>query len=618
MCKGLSFHEMQAVILAAGRGARLRPITDNIPKCLVEVNGIPFIVNELNALSKHKEITQIILVVGYKKEEIIRRIGDNYCGVKITYVENDSWAHTNNIYSLWLATKYINKDFILMEADIFFDHQLIESIFHNRDKNLVMLSKYESHMSGTIVELEKNKKSIKGLIFPSNQGENFDYSDKYKTINIYYFTLQFFRTYFSPNLDVYIKTRDSESYWELILGVLIYLNTPNIFPHVVDKQIKWFEVDDLADLDMAEYIFKNTSKRLHHISHLHGGYWRYDFLDFCYLFNPYFPSREFVNRLSMDLPRLINNYPSGASRLSNLLSRWYFDNEFNEKNITVGNGASEFIRIINRNIIKNVTIPVPTFNEYEDLSEERINRFPLEEEDDFILDSEEFVKSAKKSGSNFAVIINPNNPTSSITKKSELEYIMDNLRHLDGIIVDESFLDFAGDRNVYSVQSLIDEYPNLIVLRSLSKEFGVPGLRIGYILTSNFDINSKIRFNLPIWNINSIAERFIELLPRYREDYEQSLVKITSDREKFYSGLKKNDTIKPFKPYGNFVFCKTRNKSLNSQNLCAELFKKYNIFIKDCSNKASLNQEYIRLSVRTDSDNQILLEALSEIDNLGD
>lgn len=605
--------KMQAVILAAGRGLRLKPITDKIPKSLVEVNGTPFIINELEALSKHREIREVMVVVGYKKDLIKERIGNRYKEMKIRYVENDKWDKTNNIYSLWMAGEYIKEDFILIEGDIFFEHKLLDSLFENRGKNMVLLAKYKPYMSGTMVEVNEKDNMIKRMISIHDQDIHFDYSDKYKTINAYSFTYDFFETYLKPNLDLYIKTRDAQSYWELILGVLIYLNTPNIYAHIVDN-IKWYEVDDENDLDAANYLFADEKEKIKQISNLYGGYWRFDFLDFCFLFNLYFPPKHFYSKLSYELPWLINNYPSAQHKIRRLLSRWYCDEGFNEDNIIVGNGASEFIRIFNRHFIKKITIPVPTFDEYEDLDKGKINYYILAEENDFTLDADEFIKSVKKSSSNFAVIINPNNPTSILTEREDIVKILKNSKHLDGIIVDESFIDFLGDREKYSVQSLVNKYPNLIVLRSLSKEFGVPGLRIGYVVSSNEGIENKIKKYLPIWNINSIAERFIELFPKYEEEYHRSIDRIIEDRDNLYKELKNINMLKVFKPHANFIFCKILYDDMNSGELCARLFTNYNIFIKDCSKKTSLNDKFIRIAVRTKQDNDTLIEALKEIE----
>lgn len=604
---------MQAVILAAGRGLRLMPITDKIPKSLVEVNGTPFIINELEALSKHRVIREVMIVVGYKKDLIKERIGNRYKEMKIRYVENDVWYKTNNIYSLWVAGKHIEEDFILLEGDIFFEHKLLDSLFENDGRNMVLLDKYNPYMSGTVVDINEKDHTIKRLIPSHNQDMNFDYSDKYKTINAYSFTYDFFKRYLKPNLDLYIKTRDAQSYWELILGVLIYLNTPNIYAHIVED-VKWYEVDDENDLSAANYMFAEEKEKIKQISNLYGGYWRFDFLDFCFLFNLYFPPKHLYSELSYELAHLINNYPSAQNKISRLLSRWYSDEGFNQDNIIVGNGASEFIRIFNRHFIKKVTIPVPTFDEYEDLDKEQINYYILAEENDFTLYAEKFIKSVKKSSSNFAVIINPNNPTSISTEREEIVKILENSTHLDAIIVDESFIDFTGDREKYSVQPLVNKYSNLIVLRSLSKEFGVPGLRLGYVISSNEGIKNKIKKYLPIWNINSIAERFIELFPRYEEEYHRSIERIIDARDNFYKELKNINMLKVFKPHANFILCKILSNAITSEELCTKLFTDYNIFIKDCSKKTSLDDKFIRIAVRTKQDNDTLIEALKEIE----
>jgi histidinol-phosphate/aromatic aminotransferase/cobyric acid decarboxylase-like protein len=347
---------------------------------------------------------------------------------------------------------------------------------------------------------------------------------------------------------------------------LIYLSTPNIYGHILDRKT-WYEVDTENDLEMANYLFSKKDEKIYKLENLYGGYWRYDFLDFCFLFNLYFPAQHFYSKFSNELPFLIGNYPSAQHKIRSLMSQLYTDDSFSKENILVGNGSSEFIRILNRNFIRKITIPVPSFNEYEDLDKLKINYFILPEKKEFMLEADSFIEAVIKSKSNYALIINPNNPTGSVIERDVLIKIIENLKHLDGIIVDESFIDFTGNRKKYSVQSLVNEYPNLILLRSLSKEFGIPGLRVGYLVSSNKDIKNKVGEYLPIWNINSLAEKFIELLPKYQKEYQKSIQKIINDKKIFCKNLKNIRMLKVFDGKANFVFCKILSKKINSTQL---------------------------------------------------
>lgn len=601
---------MQAVILAAGRGSRLRPITDKIPKALVEVNGKPFIINQLEALSKHKEMTEVIIVVGFKKNLIKERIGDSFKEMKITYIDNDIWDKTNNIYSFWMVKDFIKEDFILLESDIFFEHKLLDYVFKNRGKNIVFLSKYETYMSGTVVEIDNETERIKQLIPSSSQDINFDYTNKYKTINVYSFTRAFFKKHLAPILDLYVKTH-KQDYWELVLGVLVYLNIPNIYAYIVSN-IKWCEADDENDLDKVNYMFMNKKQKFKYISKLHGGYWRYDIIDFCFLTNPYFPCKQLEAKLSYELPVLIKNYSSSQHIICKLLSRWYNDSEFNENNLIVNNGASELIRILNRYFVKKITIPVPTFNEYEDLRSNQINYLQLSEDANFRLNPDEFIASVKSSKSNFALIINPNNPTATLTPKKDIVKILDKLKMLNGIIVDESFIQFTGDRKSNSVQALINKYPNLIVIRSIGKEYGCLGLRLGYMLSSNQKFIDSVKSYLPIWNVNSIAERFIELFPRYRNEFDESIKRIIKNRESFYDELKKVKFLKVFPSSANFFLTKIVG-DIDGNNLCERVFEE-NMLIKNCSNKTALNDKFLRIAVRTSKENSKLVSILKALE----
>jgi NDP-sugar pyrophosphorylase family protein len=246
---------MQALILAAGFGKRLQPITNNIHKSLVEVNGTPLLLNALDCLSD-RNITEVILVIGDKKEQIIEKVGHYYNKMKITYIENPVYQTTNNVYSFWLAKNYINDDLLMLECDLFYRKELIDKILQESDASCSLLvSKYNSDtMNGTVVTTDKNN-TVLSLVIKRNQKENFDYSDAAKTVNIYFFKKPFIVGKFLPTIETYIETQSDNSYYELVLGSLIYYGNDDIRAIYVDES-EWCEIDDTDDLKKANLLFK--------------------------------------------------------------------------------------------------------------------------------------------------------------------------------------------------------------------------------------------------------------------------------------------------------------------------------------------------------------------------
>lgn len=598
---------MHALVLAAGIGKRLRPITDTVPKCLVEVNGKPILVNTLEVLES-RGIEEVVLVVGYLRDKVYERIGHRFGKVRITYVENPKYDTTNNIYSLWLARDYLNCDTVLLECDVFFEGALIDTLLEGRQQCKILLDRFQSHMDGTVVEM--NSDGIIQRLMPSrNQHPGFDFSDKYKTVNVYFFSKKFLQNYFMPHLDLYVKTQSITAYYEVILGALIYYGKPKIHGTVIDG-IKWFEIDDEADLAQASYYFSSKERKLQHINKLHGGYWRYDLLDFSYLYNPYYPPTPLVNKLKTALPHLIRNYPSGMREITHLLGRAL---NLRAHQIIVGNGASEIIRALNHHFVTKMTIPIPTFNEYENtLKPEQINYFDTKP-NNFILDPEKYADAVLGSSSNAALLINPNNPTSLLVHKEEMKFLLEKLRDIEFFIIDESFMDFVPLNEKFSVYRWIDTYPNVILVRSMSKEFGVPGLRLGYAACSNIELVRQLENAVPIWNISSLAEQFLEDMPQFENDYKIACDLARRDTDELYEKLTKVSYLKPYRPTANYIFAKVL-EPFTSRSLRDRLFSDYSILIKDCSDKTGLSHEkYVRIASRKPEDNEKLLKALHDL-----
>ena len=245
---------MQAMILAAGYGRRLRPLTDEIPKALVEVNGVPLLINALNHLA-NRAISEVILVVGDKKHLIMERIGHSFKGMQLIYVENPLYRETNNVYSFWLARPYVHDDMLMFECDLFYRRSLVDSVLSGSTGAGcgILVSPYDaSRMDGTVILADGIR--AQSLVIKSAQGPSFDYAQALKTVNVYAFQKDFICNRLMPMAEAYVKTQGVNSYYELVLGSLIYFGNHDI--RVVSiAASEWAEIDTLDDLKIAERRF---------------------------------------------------------------------------------------------------------------------------------------------------------------------------------------------------------------------------------------------------------------------------------------------------------------------------------------------------------------------------
>lgn len=348
---------------------------------------------------------------------------------------------------------------------------------------------------------------------------------------------------------------------------------------------------------------------LDEVRSLHGGYWKCDHIDFHYLFNHHFPTKEFYEELAKNLPLIGNYYPSSQNVLASLLSKWREEEYFNSQNLIVGNGSSELIRLLNDHVITKATVPLPTFNEFARIDNSKIHKFLLEEKDRFSIDTDKLIYEANKSKSEFAVIINPGNPVGNLTPLTGIEKI---LKSGINLVVDEAFMTFAGREN--SAEQLIHKYKNLIVIASCTKSIGIAGLRLGYMITTNEDVKKKMRAHIPIWNINSITESLLEIFPKYKKQHEESIVKSVEDTKWFFEQLKNISYLEPFPTHANAVFCKVDG---SARKLAETLYDRYSLMVKEGLNQKEFNSNlydsYVRLGVRNKEDNEKLISALHKI-----
>jgi len=601
---------VQALILAAGTGSRLGKYTKENTKCMLKINDKTLITQALDRLNS-VGIKKLILVVGYKKENLIQYVGDKYKNITIEYVENPIYDKTNNIYSLYLAQdKLAQDDTILLESDLLFEETILKNLISDSRENLAVVDKYQIWMDGTSVRLDEDNEIIG---FYGKRDFKFqDVREYYKTVNIYKFSQSFSQNIYIPFLEAYMKAMGNNEYYETVIKVIADLEGTGLKALRLDGE-KWYEIDDAQDKANAEILFAPTAKRkLELIQKRYGGYWRFPELrDFCYLVNPYFPPQKMQEEMKAYFHELLSQYPSGQAT-QRLLAGKMFGVE--PENIIVGNGAAEIIRGLAKSIEGIFGLVFPTFNEYpESLGEDRIIK-SVPNNRDFSYGINEIMDLVKKCDN--ILLINPDNPSGNFIKKDDLLILAGDLQQMDKIlVVDESFIDFStnGEDESLITQDILDRYTNLIVIKSISKSYGVPGVRLGVLVTSNKQLMSKLEKELSIWNINSFGEFFLQVYGKYKKDYQIASTKIATERDRFYKQLRTIPYLRAVYSQANYFLIEVVGR-FSAIELTELLLDRYDIYIKDLSGKTGFeNKEYVRIAVRDFDDNEFLIEKLKEI-----
>ena len=609
---------MVGIILAAGMGQRLGKLTESTTKGQLSFGNNSLIIRLLEQIKRTEVFEEVIIVVGYQKENLIDHINGSFQGLKVSFVANDIFDETNNIYSLYLAKHFLTaSDCVIFESDLVLDEDIIKRFVSSDHQNSVMLAKYESWMDGTVVELGKNDKILK---FISGKALEFErQSDYYKTVNVYKFSKDFSKNHYVPFLEAYITSFGKNSYYEEVLKIISFLEHTDLNGYILDSRESWYEIDDQHDLFNAEAVFGDPEERLDNLMSRYGGYWRFpEVVDFCYLVNPYYPGNQLIEELKGNFEELLRQYPSGHL-VQSLLAARNFGVE--KSNVIVGNGGTELIKayaetIRSENSKKRIGIILPTFEEYwRQFDNEYFEIVPLKTEEPFNYNLEDILDFM--SNIDTLILINPDNPSGNTLTNVELIKILDKSTQLNvSILVDESFIDFADDNSYFTLieDKILGEYKNLHVLKSISKSYGVPGLRLGVLFSGNTNTLQDIREKLSIWNINSFAEFYLDVAYKYRKDYSESRLLISEARYDFMEMLKEVPWIKVFPSQANYVLCKLLTDNFNSRELTKILLSEHNILIKDCAPKLGFEgKSYVRIAVRDRSDNSKLVAALKMI-----
>ena len=596
---------MQAIILAAGMGRRLKELTQNNTKCMVKVNGVTLIERLLGQLEK-QELSRIVIVVGYEGKKLMDYIATLDVKTPIVYVENNIYNKTNNIYSLALAKDYLcEEDTLLFESDLIFEDAVIDALVSDPRPSLALVDKYESWMDGTCVTLNEQDE-IKAFV----PGKHFDFSRKdeyYKTVNIYKFDKSFSQTHYVPFLEAYCTALGRNEYYEQVLRIITMLDEPVIQAKRLNGE-KWYEIDDIQDLDIATSMFSpNAEERVKLLQNRYGGYWRYpQLIDFCYLVNPYFPPKRMADEIKASFDALLTQYPSGM-RVNSLLAGRNFD--IHAENVVLGNGAAELIKALMERFEGKTGFIRPTFEEYPNRYDKGNSVCFYPENENFSYTADDLMDFFGDKDIRNLVLVNPDNPTGNYIPKKDLERLIAWCEERDiTLLVDESFVDFSDELGATLVtQDILDAHQKLYVMKSISKSFGVPGLRLGILASGNVEVISSLKKDVAIWNINSFAEFYMQIYEKYVKDYDKALKLFRAERTRFQNALAKLEGIRIIPSQANYFMIELKNGK-SAEDLTRKLLLNHNLFVKDLS--AKTNGEFLRIAIRNKQDNNKLVNAL--------
>lgn len=604
---------MQSIILAAGLGSRLGELTKECTKCMVKINGITLIERMLRQLDRYG-MDRIIIVTGYKGDILKDYIQNLRINTPVVFVDNSDYRHTNNIYSLWLTREFLEEmDSLVLESDMIFEDRVIEKMLAVDNGCGTFVARPRPWMDGSIVKLDKDNNIV--YFVDDEEVKRIDPSYYHKIVSIYKFKKRYVSEKYMTYLNEYVKKNKDNNLYESLLKV-IDLDVEKKIPAEILDEEQWYEINDIQDMDIAESMFADGNEKVRKYLQRYGGYWRYPAMrDFCYLVNPYFPNERFMNEMKSNFDVLVREYPSGMA-VNSLLAGHFFG--VRTENICVGNGTAELIKSLMENISGNIGMVYPTFEEYPHRKKdvEVIPYYVVDKDFDYSVD--DIMSYYEGKDISAIVLVNPDNPSGHFISKKDILRLEDWCRSKGRkLIVDESFIDFVEDDEWHTLldMEVLLNHPSLIVLKSISKSFGVAGLRLGVIATADTDLIAFMKKDVAIWNINSFAEYYLQIIEKYRDDYYEAMEKFKEVRRRYLDKLSKIKGFKVYPSQANYVMCHIEN-SVTSTELADILLNRYNVLIKNLASKEGLNKgNYVRLSVKSDEENDYIVNALMEIFN---
>ena len=601
---------MQALLIADKKLKCTNINVENNLNCMIEINGIKLIerlLKQLDLLS----LERIIITIGNQNEILENLISSFGLNTNIDFISSCESLEKGDVYSLYAARDYLcEMDTLIINTNLILDYEILSDVVKDNNENLVVIDKYKSWMTGKTAILN-NENEIVGIENKYNLN-SLALKDSYKLVGLYKFSKTFLKKLCLPILEIYSRLSCDTISIENLLGCMFESNDIAIGTYLI-KNNYWYSINDIQDIDLASTLFSSDDNYVaEKMFGSWGGYWRYpQYLDYFYLVTPYYPTKPLVDEIKANFENLLYHYTSGM-KVNSLLAAKEFD--INQVNFVVGNGAAELIKSIMSTIKGRTGFIKPTFEEYP-------NRLPEEEHIVFNVVSDDFSYSAEDIINYFydkeiknLIVVNPENPSGNYIEKKSMKKLL-NWTKANNIklIVDESFVDFVDEENPTLIkQDVLDEYSNLYVVKSISKSYGVPGLRLGILASSDRETISWMKKDVSIWNINSFAEFYMQISNKYHKDYERALKLFREERKSFQQDLSEIEDLRIIPSQANYIMVELLN-GIDAEWLKCKMLKDEKIFIKTLEKKINNGKHYLRLAIRNHSDNTQFIYALKKV-----
>lgn len=601
---------MQALLIADKKLKCTNINVENNLNCMIEINGIKLIerlLKQLDLLS----LERIIITIGNQNEILENLISSFGLNTNIDFISSCESLEKGDVYSLYAARDYLcEMDTLIINTNLILDYEILSDVVKDNNENLVVIDKYKSWMTGKTAILN-NENEIVGIENKYNLN-SLALKDSYKLVGLYKFSKTFLKKLCLPILEIYSRLSCDTISIENLLGCMFESNDIAIGTYLI-KNNYWYSINDIQDIDLASTLFSSDDNYVaEKMFGSWGGYWRYpQYLDYFYLVTPYYPTKPLVDEIKANFENLLYHYPSGM-KVNSLLAAKEFD--INQDNIVVGNGAAELIKSIMSTIKGRTGFIKPTFEEYP-------NRLPEEEHIVFNVVSDDFSYSAEDIINYFydkeiknLIVVNPENPSGNYIEKKSMKKLLNWTKENNiKLIVDESFVDFVDEENPTLIkQDVLDEYSNLYVVKSISKSYGVPGLRLGILASSDRETISWMKKDVSIWNINSFAEFYMQISNKYHKDYERALKLFREERKSFQQALSEIEDLRIIPSQANYIMVELLN-GIDAEWFKCKMLKDEKIFIKTLEKKINNGKHYLRLAIRNHSDNTQFIYALKKV-----